>query len=129
MCCCHFHLTVVHRSSKCYLCGHLNLMTTETILKELTIDTALLREAASVFRAINHPVRQEMLRMMHQNSRLTVTAIYKHLNIEQSVASQHLGILRAAGIVKTERQLKFIFYSVDYTRLELIHVLAKELIG
>jgi len=70
-----------------------------------------------------------MLHLMHQNSRVTVTELYKHLNIEQSVASQHLGILRAGGIVKTERQSKFIFYSVDYTRLELVHVLAKELIA
>jgi DNA-binding transcriptional ArsR family regulator len=44
--------------------------------------------------------------------------MYGKLKLEQSVASQHLSILRKAGFVLTERQGKFIFYSVNYQRLK-----------
>jgi DNA-binding transcriptional ArsR family regulator len=61
--------------------------------------------------------------------RITVTEIYIKLKLEQSVASQHLAILRKAGIVSTERDGKCIFYSVNYNRLKQVHEIAKELIG
>ena len=48
---------------------------------------------------------------------MTVTEIYVKLRLEQSVASQHLAILRRAGIVSTARDGKFIFYSLNYARL------------
>jgi DNA-binding transcriptional ArsR family regulator len=58
---------------------------------------------------------------------VTVTEIYVHLRLEQSVASQHLAILRKAGIVKTERDGKFIYYSVNHKRVEEINNVATEL--
>jgi hypothetical protein len=33
---------------------------------ELVIDTLLTRKASLIFRAINHPLRQQMLRIIHQ---------------------------------------------------------------
>ena len=48
---------------------------------------------------------------------MTVTEMYVKLRIEQSVASQHLAILRRANIVLTKREGKFIFYSVNYARI------------
>jgi ArsR family transcriptional regulator, virulence genes transcriptional regulator len=104
-------------------------MTTEPLPSELSISTVTLREATRIFRAINNPLRQRILQLAHLNKRLTVTEIYKRLNIELSVASQHLAILRSARIVKTERQSKFTFYSVNYERLEFIDAYAKKLLG
>jgi len=49
--------------------------------------------------------------------KMIVTAIYGGLGIEQSVASQHLAILRRAQILKTEREGKFIHYKINYNRL------------
>ncbi|MFN7278812.1 MAG: ArsR/SmtB family transcription factor, partial [bacterium] len=37
--------------------------------------------------------------------------------LEQSVASQHLAILRRAGIVKAERDGKFIYYRINEERV------------
>ena len=51
------------------------------------------------------------------------------LRLEQSVASQHLAILRRAGIVGTIREGKFIFYLVDYTRLEQVNQFVEQLVG
>ena len=88
---------------------------------ELVIDTLITRKAALVLRAINHPLRQQMLRIIHQKAKITVTELYIILRLEQSVASQHLAILRKAGLVATERKAKNIFYSVNYAQLEHLH--------
>ncbi|HNA42223.1 MAG TPA: ArsR family transcriptional regulator, partial [Saprospiraceae bacterium] len=58
---------------------------------------------------------------------LTVTDIYIKLRLEQSVASQHLAILRRAGVVITDRNGKFIYYSIDKERLSQISRLVEEL--
>jgi DNA-binding transcriptional ArsR family regulator len=95
----------------------------------LHIEILELKKAALILRAINHPLRQQMLRLLHQNKQMTVTSIYVKLRLEQSVASQHLAILRKAGFVNTTRDAKFIFYSVNYQRLQQVHSIAAQLIS
>lgn len=94
----------------------------------LNVDLANTRKAALVLRAINHKLRQQMLTLLSENQRMTVTEIYVHLRLEQSVASQHLAILRRAGFVKTERDGKFIYYAINNDRLEQIDHLAAEIV-
>ncbi|MDB5199458.1 MAG: ArsR family transcriptional regulator, partial [Chitinophagaceae bacterium] len=53
-----------------------------------------IKKAAKVFRAIDHPLRKQILKILDAKSQATVTEIYVNLNIEQSVASQHLKILK-----------------------------------
>lgn len=96
---------------------------------ELVIDTQLTRKAALIYRAINHPLRQQMLRIIHQKGKVTVTELYIILRLEQSVASQHLAILRKAGLVDTERRAKNIFYSVNYPQLDHLHNITMSLIS
>lgn len=65
-------------------------------------------------RALNHPLRQRILQLVKgSRNRMNVTDIYVKLRIEQSVASQHLAILRNARFVSTKREGKTIWYSVD----------------
>lgn len=45
------------------------------------------------------------------------------------MASQHLAILRRASIVTTIREGKFIYYAVDYNRLEQINKFVEQLVG
>jgi DNA-binding transcriptional ArsR family regulator len=51
------------------------------------------------------------------------------MRLEQSVASQHLAILRRAGIVTTQRDGKFIYYTVNYKRIDEINQFVQELVG
>ena len=95
--------------------------------EELVIESLPLKKAALVYRAINHKLRQQILHLLHQNHRMQVTKIYEKLNLEQSVASQHLAILRKAGLVVTERQAKFIYYSVCYQKIKEMHDQAAKL--
>jgi DNA-binding transcriptional ArsR family regulator len=50
------------------------------------------------------------------------------LRLEQSVASQHLAILRKAGFVKTDRDGKFIYYSVNINRMQELNQFVKQLL-
>lgn len=93
------------------------------------IDYNELRKAVLVLRALNHKLRQKILELIDHGTSLTVSEIYIKLRIEQSVASQHLAILRRAGVVKTERNGKFIYYSVDKQRIKQIASLAAELVS
>ena len=79
--------------------------------KDLHLDYAELRKAVLVLRAVNHKLRQRIIDLLEEHEQMTVTDIYIKLRLEQSVASQHLAILRRAGIVITERQGKFINYA------------------
>jgi DNA-binding transcriptional ArsR family regulator len=96
---------------------------------ELKIDVIQLKKAALVLRAVNHKLRQQILKLIHQNDRMTVTEIYVKLRLEQSVASQHLAILRKAGFVNTTRDGKFIFYTVNESRLEEVHKFVHDLLS
>jgi len=95
----------------------------------VNVDLYNLKKAAMVLRAINHKLRQQILKLIDENGRMTVTEIYVKLRLEQSVASQHLAILRKAGFVKTERDGKFIYYSVNTERLEELNKFVKDLVG
>ena len=95
---------------------------------ELDIQGTLMTKAALTIRAVNHKLRQQILQLIHANGRMTVKEIYVKLRLEQSVASQHLAILRKAGFVVTERDGKFIYYSVDHNRLAEVHKIAAELL-
>lgn len=93
------------------------------------LDYNELRKAVLVLRAVNHKLRQRIISLLEEKERLTVTDIYVKLRLEQSVASQHLAILRRAGVVQTEREGKFIFYSLNHDRLDQISELIVELAG
>jgi DNA-binding transcriptional ArsR family regulator len=95
---------------------------------ELKIDVIQLKKAALILRAVNHKLRQQILKLIHQNGKMTVTEIYVKLRLEQSVASQHLAILRKAGYVNTLRDGKFIFYSVNHARLDQVHSIVHDLL-
>jgi DNA-binding transcriptional ArsR family regulator len=95
----------------------------------VNVDLYNLKKAAMVLRAINHKLRQQILKLIDEHGKMTVTEIYVKLRLEQSVASQHLAILRKAGFVKTERDGKFIYYSVSTERLEELNKFVKELVG
>ncbi len=95
--------------------------------QEIQLDYAELRKAVLVLRAINHKLRQRMIDLLEEYEKMTVTDIYIKLRLEQSVASQHLAILRRAGVVSTERNGKFIYYGLDKDRLSQISTLVEEL--
>ena len=71
---------------------------------------------ARMFRVLGDRTRIALL-MTLQEGEHNVTQMCKKLRIPQPTVSRHLGILRAAGLVKTRRDGKEIHYSLDGMRL------------
>jgi ArsR family transcriptional regulator, virulence genes transcriptional regulator len=107
--------------------NHLEHTNESEALKNM--DYLKIKKAALVLRAINHKLRQLILKTIDEHKRITVTELYVKLRLEQSVASQHLAILRKADIVNTVREGKFIFYTINEKRIEEINNFVKELVG
>jgi DNA-binding transcriptional ArsR family regulator len=104
-----------------------NEITLSNHKEKVTLNYDKLRKAVIVLRAVNHKLRQQIIDLLHINNQMTVTDLYIKLRIEQSVASQHLAILRRAGIVVTERNGKYIYYALDENRLTQINGLIERL--
>lgn len=101
----------------------------DVVTETLKMDYHNVKKAALVLRALNHKLRQQIIALIEENGKLTVTEIYVKMRLEQSVASQHLAILRKAGIVETERDGKFIFYTVSQKRIKEINGFVENLVG
>ena len=89
-------------------------------LPDLDIEVLAISKATMIFRAINHDLRSHMLRLISSSGEMTVTELYSKLNIEQSLTSQHLAILRKAGFVHSRKRGKFRYYSVNTSRIREI---------
>lgn len=99
----------------------------ESTTNVLKINFHNLKKGAMVLRALNHKLRQQILALIETEKKITVTEIYVRMRLEQSVASQHLAILRRAGIVTTQRDGKFIYYTVNYKRIDEITNVVEDL--
>jgi DNA-binding transcriptional ArsR family regulator len=94
--------------------------------EQVKLDYVALKNAAMTLRAMNHKLRQQIVKLLEENKRMNVTDIYVKLRLEQSVASQHLAILRRANILITERDGKFIHYSLNHDRLAALEKFVHE---
>lgn len=94
----------------------------------IKIDFLHIKKSSLILRALNHKLRQQMIHLLDEHKKMTVTEIYIKLRLEQSVASQHLAILRRAGIVATKRDGKFIYYTVNYPRIKEVIRFVEDLI-
>lgn len=96
-------------------------------MSTIKMDYYNVKKAALTLRALNHKLRQQLLKLIDEEKKITVTEIYVRLRLEQSVASQHLAILRKAGIVNTERDGKFIYYLINYKRVDELTKLVNDM--
>ena len=82
-----------------------------------SINIGKVKVSADILRALTHPLRLEILNFIDSNTTVNVKSIYKELDLKQSITSQHLQILRKAGLVITKRDGKCINYSLDYSKI------------
>ncbi len=105
------------------------LVMIENKASELKVNYIDVKKASAILRAINHKLRQGIIKLLEEKDKMTVTEIYVKMRIEQSVASQHLAILRRADFVNTVRDGKNIYYTLNLKRLEEINVFIGQLLG
>ncbi len=82
-----------------------------------TLNAKAVHLSTNYLRALAHPLRLKIIQLIDEKKSMCVQDIYAILKIEQSLASQHLSILRNVNLVFARRDGKFVHYSVNYERL------------
>jgi len=81
---------------------------------KVKFDKEKLSYSTELMRALAHPLRLRILEFIDNHGSTNVNKIYNTLSLEQSITSQHLRILKLAGVVMDKRDGKFIHYSINY---------------
>lgn len=76
-----------------------------------------MKESAELFKILSVDKRIEIIELLKKEA-MSVNALAQALKITQSAVSQHLRVLKAAGLVKDERQGYWIYYSLNREVLE-----------
>lgn len=89
--------------------------------KQTPMNLRAIKKSLQYLKAINHPLRQRILALIEEREMINVTKLYVELRIEQSVASQHLSVLRNLKIIKATRSGKYTYYSINQKNLQKIN--------
>jgi ArsR family transcriptional regulator, arsenate/arsenite/antimonite-responsive transcriptional repressor len=76
-----------------------------------------MKEAADLFKILSVDKRIEIIVLLKKES-MSVNIMAEALGITQSAVSQHLRVLKSAGLVENERQGYWIYYSLNRDALE-----------
>ena len=93
------------------------------------VDVPLLNQSWFIFRALRHTLRQRMLKLIDEHNRITVKDLVAAIQVEQSVTSSHLAILRRAGLVTATNQGRFVYYSINYPKLKEVQSKLTEMVN
>ena len=69
------------------------------------------------FKALANDDRIEILKLLKKNTEMCAQEVEKHFYLEQSTTSHHLNTLKRAGISKSRKKGRNIFYSIDHDKL------------
>jgi len=77
---------------------------------------------AHFFKALGDRTRLDILKMLSEKKRFSVTEIYKELGHAQNLISHHLACLKNCGLVTAEKNGKQIFYRLRNKKvIKLLH--------
>ena len=88
-----------------------------------------LNYSCNLMRALAHPLRLKILEYIDQRGETNVNKIYHTLQIEQSITSQHLKILRLAGVVNGRRDGKKVYYTINYNVVKKAELAVDRFLG
>jgi DNA-binding transcriptional ArsR family regulator len=87
-------------------------------------------ELADAFKALSDPTRMRLIKLLGESGgALCVNALAHKLGVTQSAVSQHLRVLRQAGLVRGERRGYFVHYALDEDGLEQHRAKVLETLG
>ncbi len=78
----------------------------------------VLIDPAEIFKVLSVDTRVNIIELLKANGALGVKEISKKLGLSQPAISQHLKILKQAGLVRSERKGYWIPYSIDEEAME-----------
>jgi DNA-binding transcriptional ArsR family regulator len=77
-------------------------------------------KAAEILKTVAHPIRLQVVDML-VGKEMTVGEIQNVLGISQSLTSQQLSLMKSRGVLKSKREGKLMYYSIDMP--EVIRIL------
>ena len=86
------------------------------------------KEITKIYKALSANSRIQILKLI-KDKKLCVNAITKKLSISQSAVSQHLDVLKKAGLVKSDRYGSIIHYTINKNRLDNFKKSVKKHLG
>ena len=82
---------------------------------------------SNLLKAISHPKRLEIIQLLREQE-LCVNEILEMLGLPQANLSQHLKVLRNAGVVNTRKEGKQIYYKLAHTKFVKASDLLREVL-
>ena len=96
----------------------------ETPAAELPLDDAVANEELALFaKALGHPTRVRILRMLAKKEARMCSLIVDELPLAQSSVSEHLRILKAAGLVRGREDGPRVAYCIEPAALRRMKAL------
>jgi DNA-binding transcriptional ArsR family regulator len=96
---------------------------------KVTFDNEKLHYSSELMRALAHPLRLKILEFIDSNGSINVNKIYSSLELEQSITSQHLKILRMSGVVSVEITGKYHVYFINYDVVHKANFAVSKFVG
>ncbi len=87
------------------------------------------RELARLAKAVAHPARVRILRMLSQKDPELCGEIVREMPLAQSTVSEHLRILKAAGLVRSSQDGPTVKYWIDSNSLKRFEALVENIGG
>jgi DNA-binding transcriptional ArsR family regulator len=81
-------------------------------VKRPRIPPDVLEDAASVLRAVGHPLRLRLLEILEQKGEANVTTLCEASGAPQPLVSQQLARLRHEGVLAAKREGSQVFYHI-----------------
>ena len=100
-------------------CGHIDL--------GASVPTESDEALASLAKAVAHPVRLQIVRLLSSRTTCVCGEIVELLPLAQSTVSEHLRVLKEAGLVKGEVDGPRVCYGIDPEGLSRLKRLVEEL--
>ena len=96
---------------------------------KVTFDHQKLQYSTILMKALAHPLRLKILEFIDSQGVINVNKIYNTLQIEQSVTSQHLRLLRMAGVVNATKEGKYVHYDINYDVVKRASIAVDRFLG
>jgi ArsR family transcriptional regulator len=80
-------------------------------------------QLAKLAKAIGHPARVRILRLLSRKEARVCSQIVDELPLAQSTVSEHLRILKAAGLVRSSQDGPRVGYCIDFNGLRRLKAL------
>ncbi|MEZ0339463.1 ArsR/SmtB family transcription factor [Mycobacterium sp. pV006] len=96
---------------------------------DLRADRPLYEIKANLFKALAHPARIRVLEILSSSRPTPVSEILARTDLEATLLSQHLGVLKRHRVVTAERVGNAVFYTLAHPKIAELLVIARSFLA